>query len=198
MAGLTQETACSPQDQLSEDECGDTEVHDDDVVIRVADTLLDLLEEEVLQSLANSKCKRCPMCPFRSFQKASRVRSHIVTYRTRDRQFVCSGRKQLKVVSAIFDNNQLRGTPGKNYLQRSAGIMSASIGTAATKGNDLDCWVRLVLTENGPWSLEDIGCDMQVRRVRNLYYTSGFADMVYREFILNHGKCKAATGLQQT
>ena len=103
-------------------------------------------------------------------------------------------------MSAIFDNDQLRGTPGKNYLQRSAGIMSASIGTAPTKGNDLDRWVRLVLTGNGPLyrSVEDIGCDMQVRRVRNLYYTSGFADMVYREFILNHGKCKAATGLQQT
>lgn len=199
IAGLTQETACSPQDQLSEDECGDTEVHDDDAVIRVADTLLNLLEEEVRESLANSKYKRCPMCPFRSFQKASRVRSHIRAYHTRDRQFVCSGTKQLKVVSAIFDNDQLRGIPGKNYLQRSAGIMSASIGAAPMKGNDLDRWVRLVLTENGPLyrSLEDIGSDMQVRRVRNLYYTSGFADMVYREFILNHGKCKAAAGLQQ-
>ena len=55
----------------------------------------------------------------------------------------------------------------------------------------MDRYIRLVLTETGPMfqNIAGVG-DRNLRRVRNLYMTRGFADLVYQEALLCNGKCK--------
>ena len=53
----------------------------------------------------------------------------------------------------------------------------------------LNRYIRLVLTERGPeyWRADVVGAE-SVRRVRNLYYTKEFAQMVYQEMLTRQAK----------
>ena len=44
---------------------------------------------------------RCPACPFRGFRGSARVASHLRTYHTEKKQFVCSGTKQMRIVLSL-------------------------------------------------------------------------------------------------
>ena len=137
-------------------------------------------------------CEQCCFCPFRKFQKPVRVRHHIARYHVQAKQFVCSGAKQLKVVAALLDYDQMRGVSSSTYLQKSAALLRDSIGCAITsQQNDIDRRVRLVLTGEGPVyrSLSSLGTTFNVKRVRNLYYEQSFADLVLQEMVLCNAKC---------
>jgi len=53
--------------------------------------------------------------------------------------------------------------------------------------NHIDRFVRLVLTEHAPqyWNHSVILPAGRVRRVRNIHYTCGFAEILYRECLLH-------------
>lgn len=53
---------------------------------------------------------RCPLCPFRSFQAPYRVKDHIKKYHTEKTRYCPSGTRQLTIVQALHDNDQLTGT----------------------------------------------------------------------------------------
>ena len=113
----------------SDDECPDSSpAADDEDIVSVSSRLYKLLQEEVHRAKQrHSADKRCPLCPFRSFSRRDRLMAHIKTYHVPERQFVCSGTKQLKVVCALFDQDQLSRDSGSEYLKRSAEIMAHSI-----------------------------------------------------------------------
>ncbi|CAE7796366.1 unnamed protein product [Symbiodinium sp. CCMP2592] len=192
---LTQPADSSLQES-SDDEGGDPEAELDESLVQVSNTLLRSMELEVSRQLeTTSNTKKCPFCPFRTFQKNSRAQSHVRRYHTEGRQFVCSGTKQLKIVAALFDDDQISGSPGGKYLERSACILRQSIvpGLSVSQ-NEIDRYIRLVLTADGPLlcNLSALGDTMHVRRARNLYYDQGFAELVFREMLMCSGKCQAA------
>ncbi|CAE6926624.1 ABCB1 [Symbiodinium sp. CCMP2592] len=169
---LTKEAACQDQMSGSEDECpvpGESATHSDENVV----------QEAVAKE---AKGKKCILCPFPTFNRACRVRKHIATHHTERKQYICSGTKQLKVACALFDNDQIALREGSNYLQRSADLKWV-VPALSASSNEVDRHVRLVLTERGPvyWSLQQVTATNEVRRARNLFYTQGFADLVYRE-----------------
>ena len=184
---------CEGPEAGSEDECEVTASDEDEPLIKVGDSLLAQFRKEVEQQAQTVSDKlRCPLCPFRKFQKPRRVRDHIVKYHTAARQYICSGTKQLKICCALFDNDQIRGDRLGNFLARSAELLRTTVKPPlSSKVNEIDREIRLVLTGQGPeyWSLSTLK-ESHVRRVRNLYYTREFADIVYQELLLCYAKCK--------
>ena len=77
---------------------------------------------------------------------------------------------------------------------------SALYGAASSSArtNEIDRRIRLVLTSTGPeyWSKDAVDSSQCLRRVKNLYYTMGFAELVYREYLMCDAKCKAAASLR--
>ena len=189
---------CVGPDPGSEDECEVMDSEEEEAVVRVGDSLLAQLRQEV-ERCANTverKVHRCPLCPFRRFQAPSRVQEHIRRYHTDARQFICSGTKQLKVCCALFDHDQIQGCARGNYLARSAELLRTMVVPALSHTvNEIHREIRLVLTGRGPeyWAQSSLQSS-SVRRVRNLYYTREFADLVYQELLLCHAKCKTAAG----
>ena len=161
--------------------------------MRPGDHLLSLLRKEVQQLTAKcTKQRKCPFCPFRS----SRLNKHVRQYHTAAQQYVASGAKQLKLCCALYDQDQTLGVATGQYLARSAEILRSTVQPGLPKTiNEVDREIRLVLTGTGPefWMLSSLSRSNAIRRVRNLYYTKDFADLVFREMLLCHGKCKAAT-----
>ena len=189
---------CVGPDPGSEDECDVMDEEEDEVVVRVGDSLLTQLRQEVERCArtVERRVHRCPLCPFRRFQAPSRLQEHIRRYHTEARQFICSGTKQLKVCCALFDHDQIQGCARGNYLARSSELLRTMVAPALSHTvNEIDREIRLVLTGRGPeyWAQSSLqSCN--VRRVRNLYYTHEFADLVYQELLLCHAKCKTAAG----
>ena len=180
----------------SPDEC-EVNVSDDDEepVITVGDVLLSKMRAEVTWARGAAGLKRCPLCPFRKFNRAARLLHHINTYHTEQRQYLCSGTKQLKVVCALFDNDQIASQKGSRYMSRSAEILRATVSPPlASDSNGIDRHIRLVFAGAGPqfWNKAVVDESDNLRRVRNVYYTVEFADVVYRELLLRNAKCKAA------
>ena len=184
-----------------EDDCPAGEPGDEEGRVTVSSNLLQMLQSEVNEYLqCSSTAKKCPFCPFRQFPRCDRLRQHVTTYHTAARQFVCSGTKQVKVISALFDHDQVVGHTGKSYLRRSAYILADTVRPSLSKkSNEIDRFIRLVLTGQGPLykNLDALQGDdaVPVRRARNLYYTRDFAELVYQEILLCNAKCKAATRL---
>ena len=109
---------------------------------------------------------------------------------------MASGTKQLKLCCALYDQDQTLGAVTGQYLARSAEILKSTVQPGLpTTINEVDREIRLVLTGAGPefWMVSSLSRTNSVRRVRNLYYTKDFADLVFREMLLCHGKCKTAT-----
>ena len=100
----------------------------------------------------------------------------------------------MKVILALFDLDQQQGCSGSNYLCRSSEALRKSVLPPLDyTRNGVDRFVRLVFTSAGPeyWNIDAVESGHRVRRVRNLYYTRGFAEMLYREMILHSSKVKA-------
>ena len=189
-------------DEQDED---DDAMEDDESVTRVGDKLLAALRNEVDAFLSMKSAKVasevkkngravCPFCPMRSWEKSrhGRVLEHVRQYHSERKQFVASGTKQLKIIIALHDHDQCRRQPSSDYLRRSACLLAASLDeTISNKHMLIDKEIRLVFTGDGPqyWSLAAVQ-QGELRRVRNLYYTRSFGQLVFREILM----CSAKAG----
>ena len=139
---------------------------------------------------------RCPLCPWRSFLKRDRVRGHIRTYHDGPRQYTCSGTKQLKIISALWDHDALlRILPTPSYLQRSASILRESVSPGVCGAqNEIDRDIRLVLSRDGP-QYRHINrithAAGALRRVRNLHYDKDFAEILRTEVLLHGARVRS-------
>ena len=178
--------------------------HFDEAIVRVGDDLLKLLAEERSEALngdktvRQGKSYRCPLC-LRKFARPRRVKDHVQKYHAAQRQFCCSGTKQIRVIHALFDEDQLRNLqPRPTYLRRSASLLRASVGEEDGSVNSLDRNLRLVMTNKGP-SYKSLQCISQnaslYRRAKNLYYTHGFADLLFQEMLVSNAKMKQVAWL---
>ncbi|CAE7621147.1 unnamed protein product [Symbiodinium sp. KB8] len=176
----------------------------DEGVTHVGDDLLDNMKKEVRRFnterppiCTNSAGFRvCPFCPFRAWPEkhASRVFHHVKTYHTEPKQYVPSGTKQMKIIIALHDSNQCAGRHDDSYLRRSAAVLRRTVQPDLNRrSNHIDKEIRLVLTERGPeyWNAATVR-STSLRRVRNLYYTRGMAQLIYEEMVNNSAKVYAA------
>ena len=184
-------------DEDQNDLCGeamDEYVSENSSIVTVGDKLLQLLKLEVSTAKIAPDTKRhvrCPLCPFRAFSRADRTRDHIKKYHTKAVQYCASGTKQLRVIQALFDYDQIMGQPKRDrYLARSATLMRRTVVHLDCSSNRIDRQVRLVLSGQGPKYVRDcVAADSPIwRRALNLYYDSDFANMVYQEILLSHAK----------
>lgn len=145
---------------------------------------------------SDSKDFRCPLCPWRCFNRPYRTLDHVREYHSSRVQYVCSGTKQLKVITILWDfDARKRGTVRKSYLRRSAELLRESVlpGLSGST-NEIDRYVRLVFTQNGP---EYVNVDSLIkkedsyRRVRNLYYNKGFAEILRSEILMCNAKVRS-------
>ena len=136
---------------------------------------------------------RCPLCPFRAFgNRQQRVADHVAKYHKLSNNCCASGTKQLKVIMALHDHDVFNNRDGRNYLQRSADLLRHSVVPAlAANVSEIDRHIRLVYAATGPEyrNLQLLASDEDLcRRVRNIYYTRGFAHMVYMELLMCDAK----------
>ena len=98
-----------------------------DSVVAVGDQLLQFLPAEVGTAVRSiSKQRRpagksiiCHFCPFRSFQSKDRLLHHLRAHHTLRHQYVCSGTKQIKFITALWDNDcSVVGSVGTDYIAR--------------------------------------------------------------------------------
>ena len=172
---------------------------DDESITHVGDELLALMKKEVTtflrdpaEHIAKQGCQACPFCPFRQWPKGrvSRLVDHVRKYHSERKQFVASGTKQLKLVISLHDFDQTAGHPRANYLSRSAAMLRRTVDPPLQSNiTDIDRYIRLVFTERGPefWNASAVK-QLTLRRVRNLYYTRGFAQIVFQEMLLCNAK----------
>ena len=172
---------------------------DDESITRVGDELLAIMKREVTafledptKHLAKRQPAACPFCPFREWPKGrvARVVDHVWNYHSERKQFVASGTKQLKLVISLHDFDQAESHSRGNYLSRSAAIIRRTVDPPLqSKITDIDRNIRLVLTENGPefWTVSAVK-QLILRRVRHLYYSQDFAQIVFQEMLLCNAK----------
>ncbi|CAE7674583.1 unnamed protein product [Symbiodinium sp. CCMP2592] len=177
---------------------------DEDNVPVFSDNIMNRLCEEadfVMKDLyrISERCegrRRCPPCPFRSFFQLRLLRTHIAKHHTRKDQYVCSGTKQIKIILALYDHAASSQTTSSNMLQESAGILRSMIQPSLSfTQNHIDKQIRLIFDATGPQyvNVTSLGQSVQVRRVRNLYYTRSFADLLLREMVLNHAQVRTVS-----
>ena len=195
MAGADDDDCMSEQDSDAPDPS--VVADEDETIVSPGDDLLDLLKAEVGRvsrmslSADQRRHRRCPLCPFRCFQRWSQWDTHVRGHHTASKQFCCSGTKQLKVIMALFDHDRLRRVTGDNYLGRSAELLRKTVRPPLNpKHNEIDRYVRLVFTGEGPEfaNLSTVEQNMVVRRVGNVYYTKDFATMLYQEMVVHDSK----------
>lgn len=178
--------------------CHDFQWLDDAGVVVVEDFLLESLCGEVRDAVAKASSApsrgmaRCLLCPFRAFDRKAQLLTHLQRYHNRKQQYCASGTKQLRLVLALHDADQLQRQCGKNYLQRSAMCLRSSIRPMlSTKQNAIDKKIRLLLDGSGP---KVVHADylkaglLSARRVGRLWYTHAFAEQVWQEMLLQQGK----------
>ena len=174
---------------------------DPDGKLCVDELLLQSLAEEIRKlSLAKDhqtkqmQALRCPACPFRMFKRKDQLRTHMQRHHTRKQQFCCSGTKQLRIVLALHDADQLLGkTKETNYLQRSAELLRASEKpNLSPSRNAIDRNIRLLLDSHGPRFVhaDYLKAGVSARRVGRLWYTRAFGEQVWQELLLHHGKAR--------
>ena len=164
---------------------------DDGVKTLLAEEVADVLANLVRRSSKKEGRRQCPMCPFRSFKHIRGLRTHIQKHHTEKQQYICSGTKQMKIVLALFDDAASSQIQPTRLLQQSASLLQENVQPELSNSvNKIDKHMRLVLDSSGPRYVHAacIGKELCVRRVRNLYYTHSFADMLLREAVLNHAQ----------
>ena len=172
---------------------------DEDDVPTFNDNILECLRSETSnvlndiqkQSIRREGRRHCPLCPFRSFTQLRLLRTHIVKHHTSRNQYVCSGTKKIKIILALHDHAASSQSGIANLLQESAGILRQTVQPPLQcSQNNIDKQISLVFDATGPkcMNVSSLGNTIQVRRVRNLYYTHSFADLLVREMVLNHAQ----------
>ena len=198
-----------PNDSDGDDSEGHEEGHpvelanrlsfDDENVPVFKDHILESLEKETndvsndlqKKSMRCEGRRQCPLCPFRAFTQLRLLRTHITKHHVKHNQYVCSGTKQVKVILALYDHAASSQSVCTELLQESAAILRETIQPPLQcRHNNIDKQIRLIFDATGPKyvNVSSIGSTMQVRRVRNLYYTHSFADLLLREMVLNHAQ----------
>ena len=191
----------------SSEEAGDEDDGADEATTKVGDHILALMEKEVDDLLTKKKIHRnsdnrlaCPLCPFRAFDKNNRGRvlQHIQRYHCASKQYCTSGTKQMKLVIALHDSDRLLKRAEKcDLLSRSASIMRQTIAPPLPRAiNCIDRFIRLVMTESGPefWNVSAVQGEAFVRRVRNLYYTKAFGQLIFQQTLLCNAKVQGLAG----
>ncbi|CAE7686642.1 unnamed protein product [Symbiodinium sp. CCMP2456] len=167
----------------------------------ISDGLKTLLSEEVqtVYEELRTKSRRvdgrrlCPMCPFRSFAQLRQLRTHIEKHHVVANQYVCSGTEQVKVILAMFNHSASSQIPASDILQKSATLLRDTVQPRLKNNcNHIDQHIQLVLDVAGPRyvNAKFVGNGLDVRRVRYLYYTHSFADLLIREAVLNHAQVR--------
>ena len=174
--------------------------------VRPGSQLMQALEKEVAETRGSLRpgqlrgcglARSCPLCPFRSFgfKQLGRLQDHMAKHHTQQKQFCPSGTKQLKLVLALYDNDQLCGRQGAaSYLARSAAILRTTVKPPIPATIlRIDKIIRLVLTEHGPEyrHADETGPSGGLRRVRNLLYTKAFSQLIFRETMVNRARVTA-------
>ncbi|CAE7421452.1 unnamed protein product [Symbiodinium natans] len=157
------------QEDAEDDEPEDALQCEDESVTHVGDELLVHLKQEVQVFLTGGRRRkgrsadtaRCPFCPFRAWPKIKRGRvlHHVQTYHCLAKQYVASGTKQLKLIIALHDFDQIVSAPKGNYLYRSSRLLRQTVSPALSRKQVLiDRFLRLVFTEEGPqfWSVDAV------------------------------------------
>jgi hypothetical protein len=78
--------------------------------------------------------------------------------------------------------------------ERSAAILQSSVQPALSSTvNPIDKCIRLVLTESGPMykSLLEVETAPHFRRVGNMFYTHGFAELLRAEVMVHHARVRS-------
>ena len=186
--------AMAPSDE-SEAECACAEYVQSQVA--VGDALLNALKAEVARTIAMINQKqafcangRCPLCPFRRFDRRARLVDRLKRYHTFAWQYCPGGTKQMRVIQALFDHKQIAGdVSGISFLADAACLIRSSAKIVTLAQNNVDRHIRLVLTDKGPvYIREFVAAADHFRRVQNLYYDHGFGDLVFQEILLAGGK----------
>ncbi len=163
--------------------------------------LLGALQSEVQEALdsVDDSYRKCPLCPFRAFDRASRLAGHISKYHTSDVNFCPGGSKQFRLLLALWDSDSASGKEVSNdYLSRSAELLRATVVPnlpATSMGSRADKALRLVFQGDGPVYVNVAKVSTgtpKVRRVGNFYYDCDFALLLLRSSVL------AAGSLSQT
>eukprot|EP00435_Cladocopium_sp_Y103_P017516 s1987_g4.t1 len=201
---LDLQAGASNSETDSSDSCDEAQLLiDDEGEVFFQDTLRDSLAEEVasfLQELDNNNIRRldamfrCPFCPFRSFQRLHQLRNHIVVHHSNRKQYVCSGTKQVRVILALHDADCMHRECNLEYLYRSACLLRKHVVPQLNASRTyIDKEIRLLLTSSGPTYCNKaaLGHDIVARRVLNLYYDRGFAEVLYRELLIHHSNVKS-------
>eukprot|EP00435_Cladocopium_sp_Y103_P008302 s3962_g2.t1 len=198
--------AVYPSGSLSDSSESGEEEHvliDDEGKPFFQDTLKDSLAEEVasfLQEVSNDDIRkidamfRCPFCPFRAFKRLPQLRDHVAVHHCHRKQYVCSGTKQLRIILALYDADCMLRQKELEYLHRSACLLRQQVWPELSAARtSIDKEIRLLLTSSGPkyCNKAAIGTDIIARRVLNLYYDRGFAEVLYRELLIHHSNVKS-------
>ena len=132
----------------------------DESVVHVGDAILTSLRQEVASALATLTDRSwsgtaaafpCPLCPFRSFDRKLRLIAHVRTFHDALHQYCCSGTKQLKIVAALYDSDQMKCVSSVSFLTRSAVILRKTVQPSLDPScNFVDKLIGLVLTSSGP------------------------------------------------
>ena len=190
--------ASSDDDDEGEEPAEPRFVIDDEGQITFQDIINDSLEEEVhafmaeiehnnIRKMHGAYC--CPFCPFRAFGRLCQLSDHLRRHHVAAKQFVCSGKKQVKVILALHDSDSVRKENGADYLFRSAMLLRTQVVPPLDRNkNFIDKSLRLLLEKDGPRYVNQkaLGEQIVARRVLNIYYDKSFAEMVYREIVLHH------------
>ena len=165
----------------------------------VSDNILEYMKKEVQEVTENLRSsylkvdgrRGCPFCPFRSFACLRYLRTHVAKYHCAERQFIAAGTKQVKVVLALYDHAASSQAVPQALLRESAALLRNMIEPPLPHSiNNIDKQIRLVFDGSGPAyvNVAAIGDTIHARRVRNLYYTRTFADLLLREMIMSHAQ----------
>ena len=92
---------------------------------------------------------------------------------------------------ALYDHAAASQQEVESLLRESATILRQTVTPPiAATSNYIDKQIRLVFDRSGPMyvNVSAIGESMYVRRVRNVYYTHAFADLLLQEMIMSHAQ----------
>ncbi|CAE7220712.1 unnamed protein product [Symbiodinium sp. CCMP2592] len=174
-----------------DDEDENTPVISDGILQSPCQEVEDVLDKLKENSLRQGGRRHCPFCPFRSFAQLRQLRTHMTNHHTEKNQYVCSGTKQIKVILSLYDHGASSQSRVEELLQSSASLLRATIQPSLESNrNSIDKKIRLILDATGPRyvNLESIGTTIKARRVKNMYYTHSFADLLLREMVLGHAQ----------
>ena len=134
----------------------------------------------------------CPFCPWLQLKSGKGcLYVHLVRHHGPEMRFVCSGTKQPRAVMALHQCDLFRGGRPADYLAQSAELIRCSVGPlSCTRRLRVGRECRVPLTESGPrFVCRDIGSGaVAARRVGNVFYKRGFADVFLRHLMQTGGR----------